>query len=219
MELFLTFLEGVASFVSPCILPMIPIYISYILGDNETTKTTKLVKAMMFVLGFSVVFVSLGIFSATLGRTIVYYRNYINIIFGVFIVIIGLNYLNIISIKFLNNTRKMNYVAKDSTAGTAFLFGFFFAFGYTPCVGAFLGSALMMASASGSVLKGALYLLLYSIGLGIPFILSAVFLEKVDFIHNFIKQHYKIINIISGLMLVCIGIYMIYTGVYSMNLF
>ncbi len=210
MELVLTFLEGVASFISPCLLPLLPIYISYIVGDNVENKSTKFLRSAFFVAGFSVVFVSLGVFSATLGSFIFIYKAYVDLIFGVFIILIGLNYLGVIKLKILNLTKKVNYEVGEASLGTAFLFGLFFALGFTPCVGAFLGSALMMAATTGSVLQGTLYLLSYSLGLGIPFILSAVFFDKVEFIHLFIKRNYKIVNLVSGTMLILIGVYKIY---------
>ncbi len=207
MEIILTFLEGVASFVSPCLLPLIPLYISYIIGDEVEGKSIKLIRSIFFVLGFTTIFVSLGVFTASLGRYVYLHKDLINLVFGFFIIILGLNYIGIINIKFLNSTKKFNFKLEKASVFTAFVFGFFFGLGYTPCVGAFLGSALMMASTSGSVLNGVFYLLSYSIGLGLPFVLSAVFFEKVKFIHTFIKQHYKQVNFISGLMLILIGAY------------
>ncbi len=212
MEIILTFLEGLASFISPCLLPLIPIYLSYIIGDSVEEKGTKFLRSVFFVLGFSVVFISLGVFSATLGSFVYIYENYINFIFGVFIILIGLNYLGVINIKILNMTKKFNFKAKKASLSTAFVFGVFFAAGFTPCIGAFLGSALMMASTAGSVLQGTAYLISYSLGLGIPFILSAVFFDKVEFIHKLIKKHYTKVNLVSGLMLISIGVYQIYNS-------
>ncbi len=210
MDIILTFLEGVASFVSPCLLPLLPLYISYIIGDEVDGKNIKFLRSVFFVLGFTIIFVSMGIFTATLGSYVFMHKDYIDLIFGLFIVIIGLNYLEIINIKILNQTKKFNIKVEKASLGTAFVFGLFFALGYTPCVGAFLGSALMMASTTGSIVQGMFYLLSYSLGLGIPFILSAVFFDKVKFIHQFIKNHYKIVNFISGIMLILIGSFKIF---------
>ncbi len=213
MEIILTFLEGVASFVSPCLLPLIPLYISYIIGDEVEGKSIKLIRSIFFVLGFTTIFVALGVFTATLGNYVYLHKDLINLVFGIFIIVLGLNYLGIINIKLLNSTKKFNFKVESSSVLTAFLFGLFFALGYTPCVGAFLGSALMMASTSGSVANGVVYLLSYSLGLGLPFILSAVFFEKVKFIHQYIKNHYKQVNFISGVMLILIGGYKIFKAI------
>ncbi len=209
MEIVLTFLEGVLSFISPCLLPLIPVYLSFIIGDNKN-NSNKFFRSIFFILGFTIIFVALGIFSGSIGSLIFIYKKYVDIIFGVFILFIGLNYLNIINLKFLNATKTLNKDIKVTSNSTAFLFGIFFAFGYTPCIGAFLGSALMMANITGSAIKGGLYLLFYSLGLGIPFILSALFFEKTKTISTFIKKHYKLINIISGCFLILIGLYTIF---------
>ncbi len=214
MEIILTFFEGVASFVSPCILPLLPIYISYIVGDGVESRGIKLFRSIFFVLGFTLVFVSLGLFSATLGMYVFMHKDLINVIFGAFIILVGLNYIGIINIKILNATKKFDYKIEKVSLSTAFVFGLFFALGYTPCVGAFLGSALMMASTTGSAFLGMLYLLSYSLGLGIPFILSAMFFEKVKVIHQFIKMHYKQVNIICGVLLILIGSYKLLGGLF-----
>ncbi len=208
MEIILTFLEGVMSFISPCLLPLLPIYISFIVGE-KSNNSEKFIRSLCFSLGFTIIFVALGVFSSTLGSFIFIYKRYIDIIFGVFIILIGLNYLNIINIKFLNITKKFNKDIKVKSNYTAFLFGIFFALGYTPCIGAFLGSALMMASTTGSALKGGIYLLFYSLGLGIPFTLCAVFFDKLKTANSIIKNNYNIINIISGCFLIFIGLYKI----------
>ncbi len=213
MEILLTFFEGIASFISPCLLPLIPIYITFIVGNNDESNSTKLVRSLAFVLGFTFIFVLLGVFSSVIGTYVFIYKNYIDLIFGIFIVILGINYIGILKIKFLNQTKQFETKAKKSSMVTAFTFGLFFAVGYTPCVGAFLGAALMLASTSGSVLLGTLYLLSYSIGLGVPFVLSALFFEKIKFIHIYIKKNYKAINIVSGLFLIFIGLYKIFVSV------
>ncbi len=209
MEIILTFLEGVMSFISPCLLPLLPIYVSFIVGDKNNYNQ-RFIRSSCFMLGFTVIFVALGVFSSTLGSFIFVYKRYIDIIFGIFIILIGLNYLNVIKLNFLNVTKKINKDITVTSNYTAFLFGIFFALGYTPCIGAFLGSALMMASTTGSALYGGLYLLFYSLGLGIPFILFAIFFDKLKGASQIIKNNYNIINIVSGCFLIFIGLYKIF---------
>ncbi len=215
MKIILTFLEGIASFLSPCTLPLLPAYISLIVGEdgNSNNFNTRFSRSVSYVLGFSVVFIALGVFSSTLGRIFVYYTDYFNLIFGVLMILIGLNYINIINIKFLNRTMSKQKIISGSSVKTAFLFGFFSSAVYTPCVGAFLGSALMMASTASTVVEGTLYLVSYSMGLGIPFIISSVFFDKLQNVFVSIRKHYKIVNLVSGVLLISIGIYNIVNSI------
>lgn len=209
MEYIVTFLEGIASFISPCVLPMLPIYISYFVGQEYEKKNKALINSIGFVLGFSIIFILLGVLASSLGSIILKYQNIIKIVFGIVIVIFGLNMMETIKIPFLNKTIKPNINKKEFNFISSTIFGILFSVGWTPCVGAFLGSALMMASTEGEVLKGSILLLCYSIGLGIPFIISSILIEKLKKIFTWIKEHYKIINTISGLFLIMIGIIMI----------
>lgn len=209
MEYIVTFLEGIASFISPCVLPMLPIYISYFAGQEYEKKNKALINSIGFVLGFSIIFILLGVLASSLGSIILKYQNIIKIVFGIVIVIFGLNMMETIKIPFLNKTIKPNINKKEFNFISSTIFGILFSVGWTPCVGAFLGSALMMASTEGEVLKGSILLLCYSIGLGVPFIISSILIEKLKKIFTWIKEHYKIINTISGLFLIMIGIIMI----------
>lgn len=209
MQYFLTFIEGLVSFISPCMLPLLPLYVSYFGGgvsSEEDRKNHVLAKALFFVLGFSIVFIALGIFAGTLGAVLIKYRKIVNIICGSIVILLGISYLGLFNLPFFKGSNK-----KASVTGifSAFLFGIIYSVSLTPCVGAFLGSALMMASSSASALKGFFLLLCYSAGLGIPFVLSALLLNKLRKAFNFIKKHYKVINIISGILLICLGTYML----------
>lgn len=211
MEYLLLFLEGIITFISPCILPMLPIYISYFAGGagtNEENKYSALKNSMGFVIGFTIVFTLLGTLAGTLGNFIKEYYSLLNIIGGAIIVIFGLNYIGLFKIGFLEKTYKFNVQVKSFKFLSAMVFGMVFAVGWTPCVGTFLGSALMIAANSQSVMKGAAMLLIYSIGLGIPFIISAVLIEQLKETMDFIKRNYKTINFISGLILIVIGVAM-----------
>ena len=133
--------------------------------------------------------------------------------FGIFLVIIGLNYIGLLFIKFLNKTKGSKQKNKNLTFITSLLFGMIFSLSWTPCVGAFLSSALILASTTGSVLKGASLLLVYSLGLAIPFVVTTIFLERLKKTFDFIKKHYNIINKISGSILILSGLWYIIIGV------
>lgn len=211
MEYILLFLEGIITFISPCILPMLPIYISYFAGgdyENKGNNYETLKNSVGFVLGFTIVFTFLGTVAGTLGNFIREYYNILNIIGGGIIVIFGLNYIGVFKIGFLEKSYKMNVEVNPFKFLSALVFGMVFAVGWTPCVGTFLGSALMIAANSQSILKGASMLLVYSIGLGIPFIISGVLIGQLKGTLDFIKKNYKTINLISGMILIIIGIAM-----------
>lgn len=205
MVYLITFLEGIISFISPCMLPMIPIYLTYFEGDANKKNNT-VINSIAFVIGFTVVFCILGIFAGTIGALLKNYQTIVNIVCGVIVIIFGLNYLEFINIKIFKGKSSNN----NKVVGifSAFLFGIIFSINLTPCVGAFLGSALMMASVSGTILKGVSLLFVYSLGLGIPIILSAILIKKLSSVFEFIKKHYKVINNICGIFLIIIGIAM-----------
>ena len=209
MEYLLTFLEGLASFISPCLLPMLPIYVSYFMGEEETGKKKAIINSIGFVLGFTLVFLVLSIFASTVGHFISSYTKYIKIIFGIIIIILGLNYMEIFKLKFLNKTKGIKLKDKKLNFVKACLFGILFSVSWTPCIGTFLSSALLLIAKEQELLKGILLMLLYSIGLGIPFIISVLLIEKLKEVFDFIKKNYKKVKIISGLILIAMGIYMI----------
>ena len=216
MQYIITFLEGIISFISPCMLPMLPIYVSYFAGGEDENKRI-LPRAIAFVLGFTIVFSALGLFAGSIGGLLIRYRKFVNIVCGIIVIIFGLSYLEIINLpvfKGMKNGKKINGII------SAFLFGAVFSVSLTPCVGAFLGSALMMASVSGTAIKGVLLLLVYSLGLGIPFVFSAVLINKLTTVFDIIKKHYKIINTVCGLFLIIVGICMMFGFLNSLlNLF
>ncbi len=207
MQYLISFLEGIITFISPCLLPMLPIYVSYFAGGGERTTKKTLANSLGFVLGFTVVFVAMGALAGTVGSFLVKYQTAVNIITGLVVIFFGLNFLGIFK---LNIFKGMNGNAKTNDLGffSSILFGIIFSVGWTPCVGAFLGSALMLASQQGHVLTGILMLLAYSLGLGIPFIVSAMLIDKLKSAFNFIKKNYKVINIISGTLLIILGVLM-----------
>ena len=280
MGYLLTFLEGLASFISPCMLPMIPLYLSYFAGDDESEEESQttivdtnteaaevnadsaisdgneetaaenigqtteevsdgeegksvetvadtnaektaaekkpnvkkyrvLIMSLFFVFGFTLMFVVFGGLVGLVSGYVAKYKKIINIVAGGIVVIFGLSYIGLFRLPFFKGITKSH---KIKSVWSAFLFGIVFAVGVGPCTGAFLGSALALASTSGTVAKGIALLLCYSLGIGIPFIVTAILTDKTKKLFGFIKRHFKVIKIISGSLLVVIGILMA-TGV------
>lgn len=207
MQYVLLLLEGIITFISPCILPLLPVYISYF-AANETDPRKTLTNAVGFVAGFTIVFVALGAFAGTVGRALIEYSLVFNIVTGAIVIVFGLNFLGVLKIGFLNRTGGMNVKTDGLGFFSSVLFGLVFSIAWTPCVGAFLGSALMIAAYTGSTAQGVLMLLVYSLGLGIPFVLSAVLIGRLKGAFDAIRKNYKIIHIVSGLLLIAIGVLM-----------
>jgi cytochrome c-type biogenesis protein len=211
MQYLISFLEGIVTFISPCLLPMLPIYISYFAGGGERSTGKTLKNASGFVLGFTVVFVALGALAGSLGSFLIRYQTWTNLVCGGLVILFGLNYMGLLQLNlFQGGRRKM--MDGQMHFGSAVLFGIVFAAGWTPCVGAFLGSALMLASQQGHVVEGMGMLLCYSLGLGVPFLMSAVLIDKLKGAFNWIKAHYDVVNKVCGGLLVLVGVLMA-TGV------
>lgn len=207
MQYLISFLEGIITFISPCLLPMLPIYVSYFAGGGERTTGKTLKNASGFVLGFTLVFVALGALAGTLGSFLTRYQTWVNVIGGAIVILFGLNYMGFLKLNIFRGSRG-GMKAGEMGFWSATLFGMVFSVGWTPCVGAFLGSALMLASQQGHVLEGMAMLLCYSLGLGIPFLLSAVLIDKLKGAFNWIKSHYDAVNKVCGGILVLIGVLM-----------
>ena len=207
MQYIVLFLEGIITFISPCLLPMLPIYVSFF-AAGETNRKKAFVNSLGFVLGFTFVFVLMGAFAGMLGEVLNRYATTLNIVTGLIVITLGLNFLGIFKIKFLNKVRSKQANTKDLKFFSSILFGIVFSIGWTPCVSAFLGAALMMASQQGGTLQGINMLLVYSLGLGIPFVASAVLIDALKGAFDFIKKNYRVINIVSGCLLIVVGILM-----------
>lgn len=207
MQYLISFLEGIITFISPCLLPMLPVYVSYFTGGGERDIKKTLKNALGFVLGFTIVFMLMGAFAGTLGGFLKQYQTFVNIVLGLVVILFGLNYLGIFK---FNIFKGMQNKANTNNLGffSSLVFGVIFSLGWTPCVGAFLGSALAMASQQGQAMTGIIMLLCYSLGLGIPFIISAVLIDNLKSTFNFIKKNYKVINIVCGAFLIIIGLMM-----------
>ena len=207
MTYFISFLEGIITFVSPCLLPMLPVYVSYFAGGGERDTKKTLKNALGFVLGFTLVFVAMGAFAGTVGGFLNEYQTVVNVITGLIVIIFGLHFLGVVRFNIFKGM-KGEVNTKNLGFFSSLLFGMIFSVGWTPCVGAFLGSALMLASQQGKAMVGMLMLLAYSLGLGIPFVFSAILIDKLKTAFQWIKKHYGIINKVCGIFLIVIGILM-----------
>jgi len=215
--MFLSFTAGVLTFFSPCVLPLIPAFISYIAGVSiENLREAKqplaqaIKKTLVFTAGFSAVFITLGMSASALGafagKNITYFR-YAG---GIVVIILGLHIAGTFKIGFLNRQFSLKLKNRSGYIG-AFLTGFAFAFAWTPCVGAVLASVLMLASSEADAAKGFWLLSAYCTGMGILFVLTAAFINKFLSFFSFVKKYYKQIEIISGILLIFIGV-LIMTG-------
>lgn len=207
MQYIIAFLEGIITFISPCLLPMLPIYISYFAGGGERSTGKTLKNALGFVLGFTIIFMAMGALAGTVGSFLTEHQTAVNIVSGLIVIFFGLNFLGVLKLNIFKGSGRS---AKTEDMGffSAVIFGVIFSIGWTPCVGAFLGSALMLASQQAHVVKGMVMLLVYALGLGIPFVLSAVLIDYMKSAFDWIKRNYKIINMVCGLLLILVGIMM-----------
>ena len=207
MEYFISFLEGIITFISPCLLPMLPIYVTYFAGGGQRSTRRTLSCAAGFVLGFTVLFVAMGALAGTLGSFVRQYQTAVNIVCGLVVILFGLNFLGILRLDLFRGPRH-SVDTSNLNFFSSFVFGVIFSVGWTPCVGAFLGSALRLASQHGHMLEGMAMLLCYSLGLGVPFLFSAVLIDRLKSTFDWIKQHYTVINLVCGWLLVAIGLLM-----------
>ena len=227
MELFIALGAGLISFLSPCVLPLIPGYISYISGSsiNELIekKSVNLFPIILFTVGFSIVFIFFGAASTLLGQVLLQNSYELRIVAGVIIVILSLHLIGIINIKFLNYEKRVQTDIKRNFFSPA-LIGMAFAFGWTPCIGPILGSILVLASTEESLQQGILLLTFYSVGLAVPFILAGYLIQRfLVFSKNFRKNINKVSKI-GGTILLITGILMITNhlqalGFYLLNIF
>lgn len=217
--LFFSLLMGMVSFASPCILPLIPSYVSYITGISfdelvgpesrrKNIRTTAL-HSLAFVAGFTVVFVLLGATASIVGQLMTEYLKPIRIAGGILMIVLGLFVSDIVPIPFLNQDAKIHLKERPAGYFGTFLVGVIFAAGWTPCTGPFLAAALMQAAQAETMMTGMVLLVFYSLGIGIPFILSALAISV--FLSSFrkVKEYFRAIKIVSGVMLIIMGILLI----------
>ena len=212
MELFIALGAGLISFLSPCVLPLIPGYISYISGSsiNELIekKNVNLFPIILFTVGFSIVFIFFGAASTLLGQVLLQNSYELRIVAGVIIIILSLHIIGIINIKFLNYEKRVQTNIKKNFF-SPILIGMAFAFGWTPCIGPILGSILVLASTEESLKQGILLLAFYSIGLAVPFILSGYLIQKFLIFSKNFKKNIDKVSKIGGSILLITGILMI----------
>lgn len=219
ISLFVAFSAGLVSFLSPCVLPMIPLYLSYISGlsinELSETKVKKkalgkvLLSAIFFVLGFSSVFISLGASATYLSRLILGYERILRLILGIVVIIFGIHLLGIFNIRFLQSEKRFHLTKIPKNLFGSFLLGFTFAFGWTPCVDPILGTILSFAATKERVMDGVILLSFYSLGLGLPFILASIALGTFLSFSEKIKRYFRFISIVSGILIIGVGILMV----------
>ncbi len=209
MDYLMTFLEGFASFVSPCILPLIPMYISYFSGSEKDNTKKTFLNALMFCFGFTIIFILMAIFASSFGIVINQHINIIKTIFGIICIIFGILYMDIFKFKLLSKSLNLKFDVTNLNMIRSFVFGMLFSVSHAPCTGMFLGAALMIITKEQSLLQGILLILTYSIGIAIPFIISALLINKMKALFSFIKKHFRVIKIIAGILLILTGVYLI----------
>ena len=227
IELFIALGAGLISFLSPCVLPLIPGYISFISGQslNELIESKKvnLIPLVLFSLGFSFVFISFGAAASALGKVLLQNSSYLRIVAGTIIVIFSLQLLGIINISFLNYEKKY-YTKKSTKPLFIFIIGMAFGFGWTPCIGPILGSILALASTEETISKGIIMLSFYSLGLAIPFILSGFLIQKFLLFSKNFKKNINIVLKSGGIILLITGVLILTNqlqvlGYYILNIF
>lgn len=211
LNILTVFLAGLASFLSPCVLPIATGYIAYIAGAifEDELKNKKLLvlrRTLGFVLGFTVVFVLLGITASSIGTVLNGYRNILLKIGGVFLILLGFSLIGILNIKITGIQKKMPLEVSSITG--SFFVGMFFGIGWTPCVGAILGAVLIYAGSQETILKGGILLTIYSLGLSIPFILTSIFINKIDRFWKKLLKFEKVIRLIMGIIIIIMGVLM-----------
>jgi len=225
--IILAFGGGIISFVSPCVLPLVPAYISFVSGvsveelrDESRKKKHKkvLFLSLAFVAGFSVIFIMLGAALAGLLSAFfkdpLFYRTA-----GVVLIFFGLHLAGAIPVKFLNYEKRLNFNPKEVGIGGAFLIGLSFALGWSPCIGPVLAGILAIAMDQGGATEGMILLTAYSLGLGIPFIITALATEKFMSFSGFMRKHFKAIEITSGVFLIGVGVMIFFNLFYVMTLY
>jgi cytochrome c-type biogenesis protein len=217
---FAALFAGLISFISPCVLPLVPAYISFISGvsmdelrnaGRQQQATRRIIAgSLMFISGFAVVFVLLGATATFVGRVLLENLGFISKLAGVVLIVFGLHVAGLIKIPFLNYEARIQTGSKPASAIGAFLVGSAFAFGWTPCIGPILGAILAIAGSRETVGQGMLLLFVYSLGLGIPFFLTAAATQRLLNAMNRVKKHFRTIELVSGVFLIAVGVMMVF---------
>ena len=227
IELFIAFGAGLISFLSPCVLPLIPGYVSYISGNsiNELLdkKNVNMIPMVLFTIGFSIVFIIFGAASTFLGQVLLQNSYELRIAAGLIIIILSLHIIGVLNIKFLNFEKRIQ-TNINTNFYSPILIGMAFAFGWTPCIGPILGSILVLAATEESINKGILLLTFYSLGLAIPFILSGYLIQKFLIFSKNFRKNISLVSKIGGIILLITGVLIITNqlqalGYYLLNIF
>ncbi|WP_293576654.1 cytochrome c biogenesis protein CcdA [Phaeobacter sp.] len=214
-------LSGVISFLSPCVLPIVPPYLAYMsgvtVGEMEGTAAARrkaVVAALYFVLGLSTVFLFLGFTASAIGSVFLAYQDWLNTLAGILVMIFGAHFVGVYRIGFLDREARLDVGDRGGSAFGAYVLGLAFAFGWTPCIGPQLGAILTLAASEGSIARGTSLLAIYAAGLGIPFLLCAAFLSRLGGVMGWMKRHMEQIERVMGLLLWTVGLLML-TGGFS----
>lgn len=212
----LVFLEGMLSFFSPCFLPLIPIYVGYLSGEagGKNKKWNVIKNSLGFILGFTLVFIVLGAIASGIGRYLIIHRKLLNRIFGILIVIMGLNYMGIFKIPFLNMDKRFSYEGSKTDFIGALILGAAVSFGWSPCIGSILSQVLALAASMNSINQGVYLLFIYSMGMAIPFLITALLIQGASMKIRKILKYTGVLKIITGIILISTGILM-YTGYFE----
>ena len=208
------FAAGLLSFLSPCVLPLVPGYVSLISGatvedlqsDGRRMLGTVMLHSLTFVLGFSVVFIALGAVATSIGQFANEYHNLLAKVAGVVVIVFGLHLTGILKIKALYADKRLHDVKGGSSALGSFAVGFAFAFGWTPCIGPILATILVFAGAQETVFKGVLLLAIYSLGLAVPFLLTSLGVDRFLGFYRRFRRHLHTVEVISGVLLIAVGV-------------
>lgn len=206
----LLFIEGILAFISPCFLPLLPVYLTYLTGQGEDQSRRRVfINSLGFIAGFTMVFVTLGMTATSLSHFFIAQRLLFQRIGGILLILFGLNMMGFFRIGLLN--RQTGFTLRREKEGvlSSLLFGVVISFGWSPCLGAFLGAALLQAADAGTVWLGGLKLLVFSLGLGLPFLTAALLFNNLTRVFAAIKKHYRTISLVSGLFLMILGMLML----------
>lgn len=210
----LAFIAGILSFLSPCVLPLVPGYVSLISGasldslreERRGVNRKLMFHSVMFILGFSLVFIGLGAIATSLGQALSIYKRELTLLAGFIIIVFGLHLLGVFRINLLYADKRLHSLKGGATASGAFLVGFAFAFGWTPCIGPILALVLTMASVQETVMRGVMLLAVYSAGLAVPFLLTSLGVDRFFSVYTRIRPHFRKVEVVSGVMLIAVGL-------------
>jgi len=219
--MFVALLAGIVSFLSPCVLPIVPPYLAYMSGvsindlsEGKAQSRKALMPALFFVMGLSTVFLFLGFTASAIGAMFLQYQNWFNMVAGILVMIFGAHFIGVYRIGFLDREARIDAGDRGGSSFGAYILGLAFAFGWTPCIGPQLGAILSLAASEASVTRGTLLLAIYALGLGVPFLLVAAFLPRLTGVMGWMKRRMEQIERVMGLLLWTIGLLML-TGGFS----